>query len=78
MRPADALALVEYGDDGVATAFRADVLEGLAQDPKAVPSRWLYDDAGSALFEAITRLPEYYLTRAETGSCASAAPTSAG
>jgi dimethylhistidine N-methyltransferase len=66
MQPADALALVEYGDDGIAKAFRADVLEGLAQDPKAVPARWLYDDAGSGLFEAITRLPEYYLTRAET------------
>ncbi len=66
MQPADALALVEYDDDGIATAFRADVLEGLAQDPKAIPARWLYDDAGSELFEAITRLPEYYLTRAET------------
>ncbi len=66
MRPADALALVEYDDDGIATAFRADVLEGLAQQPKAVPARWLYDDAGSALFEAITGLPEYYPTRAET------------
>ena len=66
MQPADALALVEYDDDGISTAFRADVLEGLAQEPKAVPARWLYDDAGSALFEAITRLPEYYPTRAET------------
>ena len=66
MQPNDALALVEYDDDGIAKAFRADVLEGLAQVPKAVPARWLYDDAGSALFEAITRLPEYYLTRAET------------
>jgi len=65
MQPADALALVEYDDDGIATAFREDVLEGLAQDPKAVPARWLYDDAGSALFEAITRLPEYYPTRTE-------------
>ena len=66
MTPTESLALIEYGDDGIATAFRADVLEGLAQDPKAVPARWLYDDAGSELFEAITRLPEYYLTRAET------------
>ena len=66
MQPTDALALVEYDDDGIATAFRADVLEGLAQDPKAIPARWFYDDAGSELFEAITRLPEYYLTRAET------------
>jgi len=66
MGAADAIALVEYDDDGIATAFRDDVLEGLAQEPKAVPARWLYDDAGSELFEAITRLPEYYLTRAET------------
>lgn len=47
-------------------AFRADVLAGLAQRQKAIPARWLYDDAGSALFEEITRLPEYYPTRAET------------
>ena len=60
------LALVELDDDGVNTAFRAEVLEGLAQSPKAVPARWLYDDEGSRLFEAITRLPEYYPTRAET------------
>jgi dimethylhistidine N-methyltransferase len=60
------LALVELDRNGVNTAFRADVLEGLAQDPKAIPARWLYDEAGSALFEEITRLPEYYPTRAET------------
>ena len=66
MAAADALALVEYGEDGIAKDFRADVLDGLAQDPKAVPARWFYDDLGSELFEAITRLPEYYLTRAET------------
>jgi L-histidine N-alpha-methyltransferase len=60
------LALVEFDDDGVATAFRAEVLDGLAQDPKAVPSRWFYDDEGSRLFERITQLPEYYPTRAET------------
>ena len=66
MAAGEGLALVELDDDGVATAFRADVLAGLAQPQKAVPARWLYDDAGSALFEAITRLPEYYPTRAET------------
>src|SRR5690606_34542235 len=60
------LALVDRDRHGVDTAFRADVLEGLAQVPKAIPARWLYDDAGSELFEAITRLPEYYPTRAET------------
>ncbi|HEU4650126.1 MAG TPA: L-histidine N(alpha)-methyltransferase [Croceibacterium sp.] len=66
MSAAEALALVEYDDDGIVKAFRADVLEGLSQEPKAIPARWLYDDAGSELFEAITRLPEYYPTRAET------------
>ena len=66
MAAGEGLALVELDDDGVATAFRGDVLAGLAQPQKAVPARWLYDDAGSALFEEITRLPEYYPTRAET------------
>lgn len=47
-------------------AFRDDVLAGLAQRPKSLPSRWLYDDTGSELFERITRLPEYYPTRTET------------
>jgi L-histidine N-alpha-methyltransferase len=60
------IALVELDGDGVNKAFRAEVLDGLAQQPKAVPARWLYDDEGSRLFEAITRLPEYYPTRAET------------
>jgi dimethylhistidine N-methyltransferase len=47
-------------------AFRADVLAGLAAPIPAVPARWLYDHRGSALFEVITRLPEYYPTRTET------------
>ena len=47
-------------------AFREDVLAGLSAPTPAVPSRWLYDRRGSELFEAITRLPEYYLTRTET------------
>jgi dimethylhistidine N-methyltransferase len=67
------LALIELDEDGVDRAFREQVLEGLAQDPKAVPARWFYDQEGSRLFEAITRLPEYYPTRAETeileGAC---------
>ena len=58
MAPDQGLALVDRDDEGVDRAFRADVLAGLAQPQKAVPARWLYDDAGSALFEAITRLPE--------------------
>jgi dimethylhistidine N-methyltransferase len=47
-------------------AFRRDVLAGLAAPVRAIPARWLYDRRGSELFEAITRLPEYYPTRADT------------
>jgi L-histidine N-alpha-methyltransferase len=44
----------------------ADVFEGLTKTPKSLPPRLFYDAAGSALFEEITRLPEYYLTRTES------------
>ena len=47
-------------------AFRADVLNGLAEPIPAIPARWLYDHRGSELFDAITRLPSYYPTRTET------------
>ena len=47
-------------------AFRSDVLAGLAAPIRAIPSRWFYDRTGSELFERITQLPEYYLTRTET------------
>ena len=46
-------------------AFVEDVREFLARKPRRIPSRWFYDDLGSALFEAICRLPWYPLTRAE-------------
>ncbi|MBO6608701.1 L-histidine N(alpha)-methyltransferase [Altererythrobacter sp.] len=59
------IALVNLDEDGVDRAFRADVLQGLSEAQKAIPARWLYDDAGSQLFEDITRLPEYYPTRSE-------------
>jgi L-histidine N-alpha-methyltransferase len=42
-----------------------DVRSGLFQSPKSIPPVWFYDEAGSLLFDEITRLPEYYLTRAE-------------
>jgi L-histidine N-alpha-methyltransferase len=41
------------------------VREGLAQTPKSLPPKWFYDSVGSDLFDQITRLPEYYPTRAE-------------
>ncbi len=46
-------------------AFRADVVRGLRSSPKELPCKYFYDDAGSALFEQITQLDEYYLTRTE-------------
>ncbi|MEL6686794.1 MAG: L-histidine N(alpha)-methyltransferase, partial [Pseudomonadota bacterium] len=46
--------------------FLDDILAGLAQPQKTLPCVWLYDAHGSELFEQITQLPEYYLTRTET------------
>jgi L-histidine N-alpha-methyltransferase len=48
-----------------AASLRADALAGLAATPKSLPPKWFYDAQGSALFEKITQLPEYYPTRAE-------------
>ena len=42
-----------------------DALHGLTADPKMIPPKYFYDARGSRLFEAITRLPEYYQTRTE-------------
>ena len=46
--------------------LRADVRAGLTATPKTLPPKYFYDARGSELFDEITRLPEYYLTRAET------------
>jgi len=48
-------------------ALAADVRAGLTATPKELPPKYFYDDRGSELFDAITRLPEYYPTRAERG-----------
>jgi L-histidine N-alpha-methyltransferase len=42
-----------------------DVRRGLGALPRSLPPKWLYDDRGSALFDEITRLPEYYPTERE-------------
>jgi L-histidine Nalpha-methyltransferase len=47
------------------SSLRADALAGLTATPKSLPPKWFYDAEGSALFEKITELPEYYPTRAE-------------
>lgn len=51
--------------DTLAARFAADVHYYLQLDPRQLPSRYLYDPLGSALFEAICRLPWYRVTRAE-------------
>ncbi|MBC8102149.1 MAG: L-histidine N(alpha)-methyltransferase [Cytophagales bacterium] len=43
------------------------VLAGLSQNPRTLPCRFFYDEAGSVLFERICDLPEYYPTRTEHG-----------
>jgi L-histidine Nalpha-methyltransferase len=60
------LSLSNYlAADSAASALRRDVLDGLARTPKTLPPKWFYDSVGSDLFDQITRLPEYYPTRAE-------------
>jgi len=49
----------------LADSLRADALAGLTATPKSLPPKWFYDANGSALFEKITELPEYYPTDAE-------------
>ncbi len=46
-------------------SYALEVEEGLSRSPKTLPSKLFYDQRGSELFEEITRLPEYYLTRTE-------------
>lgn len=60
-----AASAVECGWSDGEDLFRAEVIEGLSARPRTLSPRWFYDHRGSELFEAITRLPEYYLTRAE-------------
>ncbi|AEA45809.1 L-histidine N(alpha)-methyltransferase [Fluviicola taffensis] len=45
--------------------FKQDVLTGLSQNPKQLPSKYFYDKRGDELFVQIMNMPEYYLTRAE-------------
>jgi len=51
--------------DSAYQALRRDVFDGLQKTPKSLPPKWFYDSVGSDLFDQITRLPEYYPTRAE-------------
>jgi len=57
---------VRLGPSDLAGSLRADVAAGLGVRPRSLPPKWFYDARGGQLFDAITRLPEYYPTRAET------------
>src|ERR1700684_4102980 len=69
------MTTIEYRlpPDYRAASLRADALAGLNATPKSLPPKWFYDAQGSALFEKITELPEYYPTRAERSILAAAA-----
>jgi L-histidine Nalpha-methyltransferase len=58
---------VHLPQDDRRTALERDVRRGLAARPRSLPPKWFYDARGSQLFDEITRLPEYYPTRAERG-----------
>jgi L-histidine Nalpha-methyltransferase len=62
--PVEILALRSAAE--FARALEADARTGLGRNPKSLPPKYFYDARGSELFEEITRLPEYYLTRTET------------
>lgn len=65
MRDGNLAAFVDLAP--VEESFEEAVLAGLSRAEKAIPCRFLYDRRGSALFEAICELPEYYVTRTEMG-----------
>jgi L-histidine N-alpha-methyltransferase len=52
-------------DSGTLATLAEDVRQGLTRRPKRLPPKYIYDEVGSRLFEAITRTPEYYVTRTE-------------
>src|ERR1700674_682392 len=56
---------VHLSADDLRGALERDVRVGLTAEHKWLPPVWFYDDRGSELFDEITRLPEYYPTRAE-------------
>ena len=58
----------------VSDRFASEVIAGLSAKPKRLPAKYFYDLAGSALFERITQLPEYYPTRCEVALLRDNAP----
>jgi L-histidine N-alpha-methyltransferase len=65
--PYDAITITRLREGSEPTGQMAEeVREGLAQRPRRLPCKYFYDERGSELFDEITLLPEYYLTRAES------------
>lgn len=58
---------VHLAPDELTSSLHEDARRGLTASPKFMPPKWLYDERGSDLFDAITRQPEYYLTESERG-----------
>jgi L-histidine N-alpha-methyltransferase len=63
--PSEIRVDVHLEPDAMLRSLEADVRAGLATARKTLPPKWFYDERGSELFDEITRLPEYYPTRAE-------------
>ncbi len=57
------LEILDFGP--APSDFRAELVDGLGRDPKSIPSKYFYDEQGSALFDRICQLEEYYPTRTE-------------
>lgn len=57
--------LESFPPDVDPSSFAEDVIAGLAVRPRSLPCKYFYDAVGAKLFDAITRLPEYYPTRTE-------------
>lgn len=73
-----AFAYQPRNEDPVASDFYYEVIAGLGCNPKRIPPKYFYDEAGSHLFESICEQPEYYPTRIETGLLARYADEIAG
>ncbi len=66
---------VHLRSEDLRSQMARDVRAGLGARPRELPPKWFYDERGCRLFEDITRLPEYYLTRTERDILAAAAPS---
>ena len=67
MQISQALSVTLYDYHPRRDAMSEEVLSGLQERQKTLPCKYFYDERGSALFDAICELPEYYLTRTELG-----------